>query len=113
MFSYSQQQYVGQSNTCAEDEQVVAEYIKLAQVSPTLYLLNTVPRALLGYAAGVYIACTLLNVTAHVQSDAVSVCQSPEDQKGPVLVIHQPLFHVSPLAKGQLSAEALSKCKGT
>jgi hypothetical protein len=61
-------QYVGQSNTCAEDEQVVAEYIKLSQ--------------------------------------------SPEDQKGPVLVIHQPLFHVSPLAKGQLLAEALSKCKG-
>ncbi|CAI8003907.1 hypothetical protein GBAR_LOCUS3797, partial [Geodia barretti] len=59
--------YVGQSNTCAEDEQVVAEYIKLAQ--------------------------------------------SPEE-KGPVLVIHQPLFHVSPLAKDQLSAEALSKCKG-
>ena len=35
MLLCSQQRYVGQSNTCAEDEQVVAEYIKLAQVSLT------------------------------------------------------------------------------
>ena len=58
-----------------------------------------------------YTTGVLLVVIAHVQSDAVSVCQSPEE-KGPVLVIHQPLFHVSPLAKDLLSAEALSKCKG-
>ena len=107
MLLCSQQRYVGQSNTCAEDDQVVAEYIKLTQVSPTpIYWTQFLEPCLVMYTTGV-----LLVVIAHVQSDAVSVCQSPEE-KGPVLVIHQPLFHVSPLAKDQLSAEALSKCKG-
>ena len=44
----------------------------------------------------------------------VCVCvftQYSED-KGPVLVIHQPQFHLSPVEDGK-NTEALSRCRGT
>ena len=42
----------------------------------------------------------------------VHYVQSADEEKGPVLVIHQPLLHFSPAKKNKKS-EALQRCRGT